>query len=181
MQAPTISTSTPNLLSLAGKTVAITGAGRGLGITLALAVLESGGHVACLDILPSPSPKEWAELQKVAKASGSTATYRRCDVTDEKNVTEAMEEIAEEAEQTGAPFWGAVACAGIQQACAALDYEKEDFERILRVNVTGVFLTAKRAARILVEKKRPGSIVLIASMSGQIANRVSGNEDFESC
>jgi NAD(P)-dependent dehydrogenase (short-subunit alcohol dehydrogenase family) len=65
-----------------------------------------------------------------------------------------------------------VACAGIQQKVPALEYEGQDFERILRVNVTGAFLTAKRTARILVEKKRPGSIVLIASMSGQIANRV---------
>ena len=46
---------TPALFSLAGKTVAITGGGRGLGITLAFAVVEAGGHAACLDILPEPS------------------------------------------------------------------------------------------------------------------------------
>ena len=50
------------LLSFANRPIAITGGGRGLGITLALAVVEAGGHAACIDILPSPSPLEWASL-----------------------------------------------------------------------------------------------------------------------
>jgi NAD(P)-dependent dehydrogenase (short-subunit alcohol dehydrogenase family) len=55
----------------------------------------------------------------------------------------------------------------------ALEYPAADFERIQRVNVTGAFLTAKHTARVLVRNGRGGSVVLIASMSGQIANRVS--------
>jgi len=65
-----------------------------------------------------------------------------------------------------------VACAGIQQRVPALDYEASDFERMLRVNVVGAFISVKRAARILKDKGTGGSIVLIASMSGQVANRV---------
>jgi hypothetical protein len=55
----------PSLLSLMGKTIAITGGGRGLGMELAFAVVESGGHVACLDILPSPSETQWPTLLKL--------------------------------------------------------------------------------------------------------------------
>jgi NAD(P)-dependent dehydrogenase (short-subunit alcohol dehydrogenase family) len=86
-----------------------------------------------------------------------------------------FDQIALQAKAKNAPFYGAVACAGIQQGQLAIAYDPVDFERILRVNVTGVFLTAKHSARILMQSKVKGSIVLVASMSGQIANRVSLN------
>ena len=163
------------LFSLANKTVAITGGGRGLGITLAGAVLEAGGHVACLDILPEPAADKWAALQKTAKASGLGLSYRRLDVTDEEALAHVFDDIDAEAAALGAPLYGCIACAGIQQKVPAIEYPQADFERIQRVNVTGTFLTAKHTARILVKNGVQGSIVLIASMSGQIANRVSNS------
>ena len=162
----------PGLFSLQGKTVAITGGARGLGITLATAVVEARGSVACLDILETPSAEEWAVLTKLAAAQGSTVSYTRCDVTDEVAVHQVMDSIALSAEAAGAPFWGTIACAGIQQQLPALEYPAADFNRILGVNVTGVFNTCKAAARVLTTAKRPGSIVIISSMSGNIANRV---------
>ncbi|KAH6613006.1 oxidoreductase [Boeremia exigua] len=168
---PVSSSQLSTMFSLAGQTIAITGGGRGLGITLASAVLEAGGHVACLDILPEPSSTEWATLQKLAKKTSTTASYRKCDVTSEADVTQVLEEVSQEGEARGAPLHGMVACAGIQQSVPALEYEASDFERVLRVNVVGAFISVKRAARIFKEKETAGSIVLIASMSGQIANR----------
>jgi NAD(P)-dependent dehydrogenase (short-subunit alcohol dehydrogenase family) len=47
----------------------------------------------------------------------------------------------------------------------------------LLLSVLGTFIPAKHCARIFVEQKTPGSIVMIASMSGQIANRVSPATD----
>ncbi|KAG6038243.1 hypothetical protein E4U41_004389 [Claviceps citrina] len=164
--------STPALLSLAGKTVAITGAAGGIGICLAMAVVEAGGSVACLDVLAAPAPEKWAALQSLASLRHPVAaSYHRCDVTDETDVELVMETVAADAEARGCPFWGTIACAGVQQTIAALDYPMEDFERVLRVNVMGVFNTCKYAARILHRGSRPGSIVIIASMSGNIANR----------
>ncbi|KAI3571608.1 hypothetical protein IWW34DRAFT_709628 [Fusarium oxysporum f. sp. albedinis] len=171
METPASKASTYKLFSLENKTVAITGGARGLGITLAIAVVEAGGSVACLDILEKPSPSEWAQLNKIATANKTSVSYRKCDVTDEQSVETAMKEIAAEADKAGAPFWGTIACAGIQQQIAALDYPAADFDRVLRVNVTGVFNTCKYAARILREKNSSGSIVIIGSMSGNIANR----------
>ncbi|EOA91814.1 hypothetical protein ACJQWK_03175 [Exserohilum turcicum] len=167
----TSNTQIPAMFSLAGKTIAITGGGRGLGITLAYAVVEAGGHAACLDILPEPSEIEWQALVKLAKQLGTTATYRKCDVTSEAEVTQVLDEISQDGDSHGAPLNGMIACAGIQQRVPALDYEASDFERMLRVNVVGAFISVKRTARILKEKGTGGSIVLIASMSGQIANR----------
>ncbi|TLD24932.1 hypothetical protein PspLS_05928 [Pyricularia sp. CBS 133598] len=166
--------SSTSRFSLAGKTVAITGGGRGLGITLALAVVEAGGHVACLDILPEPAAAEWEALQKAASSAPGgplACSYHRCDVTSEAEMEKVIDSIAEEAAGRGAELAGCVACAGIQQKTPALDYPAADFERILRVNVTGVFITAKYAARVMVRRGVKGSIVLIGSMSGEIANR----------
>jgi NAD(P)-dependent dehydrogenase (short-subunit alcohol dehydrogenase family) len=55
----------------------------------------------------------------------------------------------------------------------AIDYPLENFRKILEVNVTGSFVVAKSTARLMREEGNTGSIVFIASMSGQIANRVS--------
>lgn len=172
-ETPAAAVPTFKVFSLDGKTIAITGGGRGLGITLALAVLEAGGNVACLDILEAPSPDGWAQLTKLANTGRQAVSYHRCDVTDEAAVEEVMEAVAREAEGQGAPFWGAIACAGIQQQIPALEYPAADFDRMLRVNVTGVFNTCKYTARVLQSRKSPGSIVIISSMSGNIANRVS--------
>lgn len=159
------------LFSLRNKTILITGGGRGLGITLAAAVIESGGNAACLDILPDPSPEEWGSLQRIAKLSGLRVSYYKCDITQEADLSRVIEEITEEGKRIRAPFAGAIACAGVQQKIPALDYPMEDFSRILHINVTGTFLTAKYAARSFVANNIKGSIVMIASMSGDIANR----------
>lgn len=159
------------LFNLTGRAIAITGGGRGLGLTLAFAVVEAGAHVTCLDILPEPSQPEWSQLRAAAKAQGVTVSYQRCDVTAESEVEDVMRTIADDAMSKGAVFGGVIACAGIQQKIPAVDYPAADFERILRVNTTGVFITAKYAARTMIDHKVRGSIVLISSMSGQIANR----------
>lgn len=174
----TVSSSLPTqqLLSLAGKTIAITGGGRGLGITLALAVLEAGGHVACLDLLPSPSPVEWAQVAKLAKTSNLSVSYHRCNIADEEVMRQTLSDVTDEGDRHNAPFAGTIACAGIQQTTPALEYPVDDFERMLNVNVTGTFVTCKQSARMLVERKLPGSILIVASMSGQVANRVSSHD-----
>ena len=66
-----------------------------------------------------------------------------------------------------------ISCAGIQQMVDAIDYPMDGFRRIMEVNVAGSFLISKYTARLLRDQKLGGSIVMIASMSGQIANRVS--------
>ena len=67
---------------------------------------------------------------------------------------------------------GLIAAAGIQQETPALEYTQEDVDKMLSVNVTGVFMTAQAVAKQMIRFGKGGSIVLIASMSGTIANRV---------
>lgn len=61
---------------------------------------------------------------------------------------------------------------GIQQETSALEYSAEDANRIFQVNVTGVFMAAQAVAREMVRLRRGGSIVLVARMSGVVANKV---------
>lgn len=167
-------TTSPNhasLFTLASKTVAVTGGGRGLGLHMALAVVEAGGSVACMDILAEPAAEEWEQINKAALLTGATVSYHVCDVTSEAAVEEILQSVAADAETRGAPFWGCIAAAGVQQQMPALDYPSADFERIMRINVTGAFNTCKHAGRILHAAGRKGSIVIIASISGHIANR----------
>lgn len=162
----------PSLFSLKDRTVVVTGAGRGLGITLAAAVLEAGGDVVCLDILPEPSKTEWANLALLQKGSDLSATYHNCNVTDETSIETTLAEAADVAKARGKPIRGLIHCAGIQQMMDAIEYPLNDFKKILDVNVTGSFLLAKHTARIIRDAGNQGSLVMIASMSGQIANRV---------
>lgn len=66
---------------------------------------------------------------------------------------------------------GLLACAGIQQEVAALDYVMEDADKMFEVNVVGTLMTAQAVARQMRRLDRPGSMVLIASMSGSVANK----------
>ena len=169
---PARKTSIKDLFSLRERTVVVTGAGRGLGITLASAVLDAGGDVVCLDVLPRPSEMDWAGITKIVEETGQNARYYQCDITREDHVQAALADAVSQAEKRRKPVRGLVSCAGIQQMVDAMDYPTDGFKRILDVNVTGSFLVAKHTARLMRDAKNSGSIVFIASMSGQIANRV---------
>lgn len=159
------------LFSLKDSTFLVTGGGRGLGITLARGVIEAGGHAACMDILPEPAKDEWADLQAKAKLAGLTATYVQCDIAKEEDMRAAVEDISQQGRKLKAPLKGVIGCAGIQQKIPILEYPVADFERMFKINTTGAFVTAKVVANDMVKNNVHGSIVLIASMSGNIANR----------
>lgn len=177
------------MFSLKGQTVIITGGGRGLGQTISQAILDAGGNVAAVDLLPSPSSPLWEESLQYAKSHGRSITYNTLDVTSSEAVAEVFGKIFEEAGQE-APVRGLFASAGIQMLKSALEYEPEEIRRIVDVNLTGSFLCAQAFAREYI-KRNPtdgggggakgvleapvrgaggASIVFTGSMSGHIAN-----------
>ncbi|KAI6846172.1 short chain dehydrogenase [Hortaea werneckii] len=163
--------SAEKLFRLRDRTVMITGAGRGLGLNLAYAILETGADVCCLDVLQEPDSEEWATAKKIAGARNLHISYDRCDITDEASVEQLIKAKSEEARGRGKALRGLVNSAGIQQMEDALDYPIDGFRRMMEVNVTGSYIIAKQFARAMVAQKSGASIVLIASMSGNIANR----------
>lgn len=132
-ETPAAFAPTNDLFSLRGRTVVITGGGRSLGMTLTTAVLEAGGDVACLDLLPEPSAEEWVAVQKLAKSRGLQASYTNCDITSEEATKNVLEKIAADAKARGMPMRGLITCAGIQQMVPALDYPVDGYRKMLDV------------------------------------------------
>jgi NAD(P)-dependent dehydrogenase (short-subunit alcohol dehydrogenase family) len=94
-------------------------------------------------------------------------TYHQVDVRDVAALNKIVEGIADKHGRLD----GLIAAAGIQQETPALEYTAEDVDKMLGVNVTGVFMTAQAVARQMIRLKQGGSMALIASMSGTVANR----------
>ncbi|KAL1976682.1 hypothetical protein VTN31DRAFT_2964 [Thermomyces dupontii] len=152
--------------ALTGKVVVVSGGGRGLGLTQAEAIIEAGAKVYALDRLSEPSA-DFARIQEKAVELGSKLEYRRIDVRD----TEALHKLVEEIANAEGRLDGLVAAAGVQQETPALEYSAKDVNTMLDINVTGVFMTAQAVAKQMIRFGNGGSIVLIASMSGTIANK----------
>ena len=115
--------------------VIVTGGARGLGLCVAISLLEVGApFLCCVDILPEPVADEWTRAKSAAEATGARLMYRQLDITNAQEVRTTFAEIYEASTVPIAGFFGA---AGIQQMLPALDYPIEDFKRVMEVNVTG--------------------------------------------
>ncbi|KAJ8130404.1 hypothetical protein O1611_g3228 [Lasiodiplodia mahajangana] len=151
---------------LAGRVFIVTGGARGLGLSLAEALVETGGKVYCLDREEHPD-EEWSEAARRADRWGGSLHYCQQDVQDTKGLDKTIETIADRHRQLD----GIIAAAGVQQICPAVEYSREDVTRIMDINYTGVMMTATSAARQMFKYKCHGSMCFIASMSGQVANK----------
>ena len=155
--------------SLKDRVYIVSGGARGLGLTQAIAILEAGGIVHAIDILPPPTPD--SDFTKAAtRASSELGTrleYHCVNVRDAGKLGEIVDGIVEKEGRID----GLIAAAGIQQETPALEYTVEDADKMFGVNITGVFMTAQAVARQMIKRKTKGSLVLIASMSGTVANR----------
>lgn len=124
-----------DLFSLSGQGIAITGGARGLGLALAIAILEAKAtRVVCLDILPTPDPAEWKRAEQTASKYGGKVEYRQLDITNEEAVRQTFTALYEKGKT---PITAVFAAAGIQQMLKAVDYPAKDFRRVMDVNVTG--------------------------------------------
>lgn len=83
-----------------------------------------------------------------------------------------LNEVVQSISEAHGKLDGLIAAAGIQQETPALEYTAKDANTMFEVNITGVFMTAQAVAKEMVRYASGGSLVIIASMSGTIANRV---------
>ncbi|KAF2874281.1 hypothetical protein BDV95DRAFT_487401 [Massariosphaeria phaeospora] len=134
---------------------------------MAEGLVEAGGKVHCIDRLAEPDKTFNEAKARFKNENGGGLEYHQVDVSNAEAMEEAIAEIASERQRLD----GLVAAAGIQQCTSALDYSAEDIARMLSVNYTGVFLSARACARQMYKYKNQGSMCLVASMSGSIANR----------
>jgi NAD(P)-dependent dehydrogenase (short-subunit alcohol dehydrogenase family) len=143
-------------------TALVTGAASGIGRAIAVGIAESGANVACFD-LPGPGLDEvCAQIQAV----GVKAVPVAGDVTDASSLTAAVEQT----QSTLGALTLAVNSAGVANAAPAETMPQQQWQRVIDINVTGVFLSCQAEAQAMLANGG-GSIVNIASMSGTIVNR----------
>jgi len=148
----------------------VSGANRGLGLEMALVLIEAGARaVYCVD-LPAEPGEEWrAVAEYVGRMEGEgRLEYVSADVRDQK----AMWRIGEVIGDREGRMDVCVAAAGILKAHKdCLEYPGGEFEEVMGVNTNGVLYTAQAAGRQMARFGNRGSIILIASMSGSITNK----------
>ncbi|XP_017977965.1 PREDICTED: secoisolariciresinol dehydrogenase [Theobroma cacao] len=144
---------------LEGKVALITGGASGIGKCTAKVFAHHGAKVVIADIQDELG-------HSVCEAVGpSNCSYVHCNVTDEDQIKNAVDKAVATHGKLDIMFNNA----GITDPIKAriIDNEKSDFERVLSVNVTGVFLGIKHAARVMVPA-RNGSIISTASVSSTV-------------
>ncbi|KAF7592922.1 hypothetical protein BBP40_012243 [Aspergillus hancockii] len=146
---------------------AITGGGRGLGLAMAEALMEAGAKVYCLDRLEAPHPDFAAAKEHAAINYGGSLEYYRLDVRDNSEINSVFAEIAAQNKRLD----GLIAAAGINHLQSALEHSQTAMNEVMQINYNGVFNAATAAARQMFNYQQKGSILLIASMSGLIANK----------
>ncbi|KAL7625841.1 hypothetical protein AAE478_005064 [Parahypoxylon ruwenzoriense] len=151
---------------LTGRVFIVTGAARGLGLSLAEALAETGGNVYCFD-REEEADQHWNETSKRAHEFGGSLHYKQQDVQDTDGLDRCIESIADKHKRLD----GVIAAAGVQQICPAAEWTRDEVNRMMDINYTGVMMTATSAARQMFKYKCHGSMCFIASMSGTIANK----------
>ncbi len=150
------------LLALAGKRAAITGATRGIGRCIALALASAGADVAVI----ARSVPELESLAGEIEAMGRRASVLPCDVTDAVQVVR----VAEAAEARLGPIDILVNNAGMASSHKFLGHPDELWHRTLALNLTSVYYVCKAFVPGMVER-RAGRIITIASIASKVGGR----------
>ena len=143
---------------LSGKSILITGAGRGIGRAIALRLAEDGADVAVNDIDEVPA----REVAGLVRERGRKSLVSTADVTDEEQVQDMIQRVVVEFGKLDVM----ISNAGITLTRRLIETSLEEFERVQRVNVRGVFLCGREAAKHMIPL-RSGKIINAASTSGR--------------
>jgi len=143
---------------LAGKVAIVTGAGRGIGKSIARALAAEGAHV----VLASRTQPEIEHLAAEIRSAGGAATPVRTDITDERDV----ERLTAEALKVSGAVDVLVNNAGIGVFKPVVAMAVSDFDAMWNVNMRGVFLATRSVLPPMI-RARGGAIVNIASLAGK--------------
>jgi len=144
--------------SLNGKTAIITGAGRGIGRATAIALAKEGVHLGLIGLNMSNLEKVAAELSQYdVNVSAAVA-----DVSDLESVTHAVEHIKSDLGSIDI----LINNAGVAKFGGFLELTPEEWEKIIQVNLIGVYNVTRTVLPGMIEQKS-GDIINIASSAGQ--------------
>jgi len=152
-----------SLFDLTGKKALVTGAAVGIGRGCAVALALAGADVAIVDLNQDAGAKTAEEIRSLGRQS----LFVRCDVTRRDQVQEMVRTVAGQFGRLDI----AVNNAGLGILGADEEIAQESWDKVIAVNLTGVFLCAQaEAQQILRQQPIEGKIINIASMSATICN-----------
>jgi 3-oxoacyl-[acyl-carrier protein] reductase len=148
------------------KIAVVTGAGRGIGASIAEALAREGAKIVIVDI-----DSEQAEnAAEAIRGNGGEAISQAADISDAEQVKKVFEAVVDN--------YGGVDIlvnnAGITRDALLLRMKDEDWDAVLNINLKGAFLCTREAAKIM-SKGRYGRIVNISSVVGQMGNMGQAN------
>jgi len=148
------------------RTAFVTGAGRGIGRAIALALAEAGARV----VVASNEPERNEETAGEIRSRGREAFPLFVDVSSPESVREAFQKAAREFGRTDI----LVNNAGITRDALAVRMKKEDWDLVLAVNLNGAFLAIQQVLPDMM-RQRWGRIINIASVVGLMGNAGQAN------
>ena len=149
-------------MRLDGKKIFVTGGARGIGKSVAIAFAEAGADVAIVDVDIAEAEKTAAELME---NYGVKTIAVKTDVTNPEEVDAMVEKVVENFGRLDVAFCNAGICLNV----SAEEMTYEQWRKVIDINLTGVFLTAQAAGKVML-KQGSGSIINTASMSAHIVN-----------
>ena len=153
-------------VDLSGQTALVTGASRGIGKAIALALGRSGAKVACV----ARNAEKLAETVGEITAAGGSAQAFECDVAKGESVNQVVETIVEQWKQLHI----LVNNAGITRDGLLARMGDDHWDDVLNTNLRGAFLFMRAASRSMISA-RYGRIINIASVSGLMGNPGQAN------
>ncbi|WP_286272639.1 SDR family oxidoreductase [Thalassotalea hakodatensis] len=153
-------------MNIQDKVIAITGGGQGLGRAMAVNLASSGAKLALIDL----NEDLLKETVSLIESAGSTAKYYLANVTNETEVEQTFNQINDDFNG----FDGLINNAGILRDGMLLKAKDgeivkkmslEQFQSVIDVNLTGVFLCGREAAAHMIKNKRKGVIINMSSIA----------------
>ena len=153
--------------SLDGQTVVVTGASRGIGCAVAKALAGEGAEVV---VNYASSPEAAEAVVTEIQASGGSAYALRADVSDEASVEDLIKTVLKRSGRIDV----LVNNAGITRDGLLMRMKIEDWQAVINLNLTGVFLCTRAVTRPML-KQRSGRIINITSVVGLMGNAGQAN------
>lgn len=145
--------------SVEGRSIIVTGAGRGIGRAIAEGLAGAGARVVIADIDPATTEGTAADI----RASGSDATGIPVDVTDRASVQALIAQTVAAHGRLDAMFNNA----GIAQVKPFNDITEDDWHRVMDINAMGVLIGIQEASKQFIAQGGGGKIVNTASIAGK--------------